>query len=282
MGETARKNNLGFASLPLILLGVVVILAAGGAFFLGKSFTPTKLNQTTTTKPAPSSQTPADWQMQTNQKFGISFVLPKDWDSVEVSDSLVVAPLEVVEDVRDKIAAGSGFGGGTFLTMQVHILDEDYPPDTFKSTAEQEVTKSDTTVGGNAATEYTTKHLTSLPGIEEGAVIKTYLVEGNGKKYSFTLLDKSKADTLQKILSSIKFIKPQGSELLGKTKAEVKVSKGEPKDAGQNVKTKKEVWVYLDQDNDSTATYVYFLNDKVSKVEADEYNGTLEAISWIK
>lgn len=280
MSKTAWGSSLGSAPIAAIL---AVVLLAGVAFFLGKSISPSLFNRQTQPTILPTeSQIPPDWQQQTNQKFGISFTLPNNWDSVEVSDSLVIAPLEVVEDMRDKITTGFGFGGGTFLTMQVHILDEDYPPDTFESTAEQEVTKSETTVGGDAATEYTTKHLTSLPGIEEGAIIKTYLVKANGKKYSFTLLDKNQADTLQKILSSVKFIKPQGSELLGKTKDEVRSSKGNPADSSQNAKTKKEVWVYLNQGNESTATYFYFLDNKVEEVRVDEYNGTLEAIPWIK
>lgn len=280
MPKTAQSHLLGFAPIAIIL---AVVFLAGAAFFLGKSISPSLFNrQTQPTTPSAESQIPSDWQQQTNQKFGISFALPKDWDSVELSGSLVIAPLEVVEDVQDKIAAGSGFGGGTFLTMQVHILDKDYPPDTFESTSEQRVIKSDATVGGTPATEYTTTTLTAQPGIEQRAIIKTYLLSANGKKYSFTLLDKNQADTLQKILSSVKFIKPIGSELLGKTKDEVKSIKGQPQDSGQNAKTKKEVWVYSDQSNESTAIYVYFLDDKVQEVRVDEYNGTLEAIPWIK
>lgn len=280
MSKTARGYSLGFAPIAVIL---AVVFLAGSAFFLGKSISPSLFNrQTQPETPSIESQIPSDWQSQTNQKFGISFSLPKDWDSVDLSESLVIAPLEVVEDVRDKIAKGYSFEGGTFLTMQVHILKEDYPADTFKSDSEQEVSKRDITVGGIAAIEYTSKRLTALPGIEQGAIIKTYLLSANGKKYSFTLLDKNQAETLQKILSSIKFIKPQGSELLGKTKDEVKSQKGNPAHLAKNDKTKKEIWVYLDQKDDSSGTYVYFLNDKVSKVEEDEYNGTLEAISWIK
>lgn len=261
---------------------LMVALLAIGSFFLGKSISSQLFNKSPQPTAQPTSQQiPSDWQSQTSANFAISFMLPKDWDSVEVSDSLVIAPLEVVEDIRDKITKDAGFGGGTFLTMQVHILKEDYPADTFKSTDEQTVTSRQTTVSTVSATEYTTKHLTALPGIEEGAVIKTYLLEVNGKKYSFDLLDQTQADTLQKILSSVKFIKSVGSELLGKTKEEVKSQKGDPTDSAKNDKTKKEVWVYLDQKDDSSATYVYFLNDKVSKVELDEYNGTLDSNSWI-
>lgn len=241
----------------IAILGIGVLAIA--AFFLGKSL-------------SPKAQIPLDWQSQTNQNYGISFMLPKDWDSVEVSDSLVIAPLEIVEDLRDKIAKGFGFGGGTFLTMQVHILKEDYPTDTFQSNARQSVTKKDSAIDGNAAIEYTSEILEAGPGVEQGSVIKTYLVTVNGKKYSFTLLDKSKAETLQKILTSVKFIKPVESELIGKTKDEVKASKGEPKD------TNKEVWVYLDQKDESSGTYVYFEDGKVTDVKVDEYTGTLESI----
>lgn len=280
MSKTARSYGLGFAPIAVIL---AVVFLAGSAFFLGKSISPSLFNrQTQPTTPSAEPQIPSDWQQQTNQKFGISFNLPKDWDSVEVSDSLVVAPLEVVEDIRDKIAKGYDFGGGTFLTMQVHILEEDYPPDTFKSDSSQEVSKKDATVGGILATVYTSKRLSALPGIEQEAIIKTYLLSANGKKYSFTLLDKNQAETLQKILSSIKFIKPQGSELLGKTKDEVKSQKGNPAASAKNDKTKKEIWVYLDQKDDSSGTYVYFEDGKVANVKIDEYNGTLEAIPWIK
>lgn len=281
MSKTAQSHILGFAPI-VVILGITVLSI--GAFFLGKSLSPQLFNKGApqpTTQPK-SLQIPSDWQQQTNQNFGISFMLPKYWDSVDLSDSLVIAPLDIVEDVRDKIAKEISFEGGSFLTMQVHILDEDYPPDTFQSDKEREITKGNELVGTMKTTVYTTKHLVLLPGFEEGSYVKTYLLEANGKKYSITLLDDKQFDTLQKIVASIKFTKPVGSELLGKTKDEVKVSKGEPKDADQNAKTKKEVWVYLDQDNDSTATYVYFLNDKVSKVELDEYNGTLEAIPWIK
>lgn len=280
MSKTARGYSLGFAPIAVIL---AVVFLAGSAFFLGKSISPSLFNrQTQPTTPSAEPQIPSGWQQQTNQNFGISFMLPQNWDSVEVSDSLVIAPLEVVEDVRNKIAKGYDFGGGTFLTMQVHILDEDYPPDTFESTAEQEVTKKDATVGGNTATGYTSKRLTALPGIEQGAIIKTYLLSANGKKYSFTLLDKNQAETLQKILSSIKFIKPLGSELLGKTKDEVKSQKGDPAASSQNDRTKKEIWVYLDQKDDSSGTYVYFEEEKVANVKVDEYNGTFESEDWLK
>ena len=279
MSKTAPRSSLGFAPIAIIL---VMVVLGGSAFFLGKSISPLIFSKNQSASTQPPQQIPSDWQQMTNQNFGISFMLPPDWDSVEVSDSLVIAPLEMVEDLRDKIAKGISFEGGTFLTMQVHILKEDYPPDTFKSTADQEVTSRQTTVSGIPATEYTSKRLTALPGIEEGAIIKTYLLSANGQKYSFTLLDKNQVETSQKILSSVKFIKPGGVELLGKTKDEVKSIKGQPENSDQNVKTKKEVWVYLNQDNDSTATYVYFLNDKVSKVETDDYNGTLEAFPWIK
>ena len=194
MSKTAPRSSLGFAPIAIIL---VMVVLGGSAFFLGKSISPLIFSKNQSASTQPPQQIPSDWQQMTNQNFGISFMLPPDWDSVEVSDSLVIAPLEMVEDLRDKIAKGISFEGGTFLTMQVHILKEDYPPDTFKSTADQEVTSRQTTVSGIPATEYTSKRLTALPGIEEGAIIKTYLLSVNDQKYSFTLLDKSQAGTLQ-------------------------------------------------------------------------------------
>ncbi len=281
MSKTAQRLSLGFAPI-IIILGIAVLATV--AFFLGKSLSPQILNKwlPQSTNQLENLQIPADWQTQTNQNYGISFMLPQTWDSVELADTLVIAPIDTVEDLRDLIARDAGFGGGTFLTMQVGILTKDYPPDALKSTSEQKVVKKESAVGGIAATEYTTTYLVSLPGIEQGAIIKTYLLSANGKEYSFDLLDKNQAETLQKILSSVKFLKSPGSELLGKTKDEVKSIKGQPQDSGQNTKTKKEVWVYLEQKDDPTATYIYFLNNKVAKVKLDEYNGTLESISWIK
>jgi hypothetical protein len=280
MPKTALTIS-GFA-LPVLILAMLLLSA--GAFVFGKMLSP-MLFEKKAPEPSPSAletQHPQDWQTQSNQKFAITFMLPSNWDSVELSDSLVIAPLKVVEDLRDQIANENNFGGGTFLTMQVYILKEDASLDTFKSTPEKEVSKKDISIGGIPATEYTTKYLASLPGIEEGAIIKTYHLEVNGKKYSIELLDQTQTDILQKILSTLKFINPTGSELIGKTKNEVIKSKGEPQDSAQNPQTKKEVWIFLNHGDDSTTEYVYFLNDKVLKVELDEYNGTLETNPWVK
>lgn len=273
------NDSRGFG-LPIIIVCLSVLLLLGIVISIRDNKLPIFSRSLTSTSSTEQSSS-SNWKTQNNSQFGISFKLPTNWDSIEISNSLVIAPQDVIADIGKNKDSETGFGGGTFLTMQIQIIDDTYPLDNFKSNQDKTVSNKEVTVGGNKSIEYITKYLSSLPGIEKGAIIKTYILDANGKKYAIDLLDKSQDEILQKIISSITFIK-QADDIVGQTKDQVTKIKGKPLATAQNKQTKKEVWVYLSKGDESSGTYIFFQNDKVTKTEVDEYNGALESNSWIK
>ncbi|KKT75484.1 MAG: hypothetical protein UX31_C0042G0002 [Candidatus Nomurabacteria bacterium GW2011_GWA1_46_11] len=70
----------GFAA-PFVLIGVLVLLVAvGGAYYLGKSSPSPTLPQPATSTPAPLVVDPtANWKMYTNTKYGYGIKYPPRW-----------------------------------------------------------------------------------------------------------------------------------------------------------------------------------------------------------
>ena len=56
---------------------------------------------------------------------------------------------------------------------------------------------------------------------------------------------------------------------------------GDPVSSSANNTLGREIWVYLNNEDDSTATYFYIESDVVVETTQDEFSGTLEGQDWL-
>ncbi len=259
-----------------LLIGLAIVLTAIGAYFLGKGDLPLIPAKT------PSTQTLTDWQTYDGSAHGYQFQYPADWDTVELSGTLVVGPEPSIEELREKMNYGEGFGA-PYMAMQVIVQEQSRLANLFVSDEYQAVVSEPVNVGGVKATKHTITYLQSSPGGDAGTQTETYAIPipDSLQAVMVSLFDLRYKPLLQQIMATFTVVKPSDS-LIGKTVAEVQKQKGKPTEAANNQDSSKTVWVYAGTGDDTTATYVYFNEGKVSQVMTDEYNGTLEGNSWVK
>ena len=193
----------------LLIMLLLILLGVGGTYFsLNSKPKPLPAGRqanpiSPTSVPTPTPDPTANWKTYTSTESAYSFKYPNDWDTQKVGEKdLMIAPKEIVEQVRN---TKGGFGGGVFLTLMIH---EDYKPSSnwFNSDETKQVTSADFIVANSPATKYILKFTADVPGTPLGSIITDVVTEKNGKSYAIELLDSSRKQVYDQILSTFKFL----------------------------------------------------------------------------
>jgi hypothetical protein len=191
-----------------IVIGVVIVLLVGAAYFLGtqKNFfkTPVATNMPVMTNVAtstpvvqstnnPSSDPTLSWKTYSDTHF--SFKYPSNWNTKLLSDQsqdVIVTPNQIPQ---------GGVDGGKWETIVVSL--DPGAENEYTSNDEKDVKSKAVTVNGVSATEYTKTFKIDEPGINKGDVIVDTVLTVNGKKYVVELLDPKYVEIYHQLLSTL-------------------------------------------------------------------------------
>lgn len=190
-----------FASVGLILIGVIVVLF-GAAIIFKVNLSDLFSNSTSTdTKVATSSaktDPTANWKKFTHATFSVEFRIPQDWSTLDICpsckgspDTLMIAPKTRVDYVKTLVKGG--FEGGSFLVITLNKLDKKEELDGFEI-----VNKESIRINDKLATKYTLKD----PTLETWISVE---IEDNTKFFYLDLLDLNYQKEFDNIVSTFKF-----------------------------------------------------------------------------
>ena len=199
---TQKQGKKGLKLLLIVL--ITIILGIVGYKYILPKLTPISTPSpaplptfTPTTQPSPNPSDEVTYY--TNNKYGVSFIHPSSWGIKDLGNTLVIAPKETIKTIPD-----GDFGGGSFLTMTISLLDTPYEPlitDEFANVETNELMK----IGGKNAEHFTVTVLEEGPGFKIGEVYQIYRLQNENNYYNITLLLIEYKEIFNEILSSLEF-----------------------------------------------------------------------------
>lgn len=156
--------------------------------------------------PSPTPGTTYNWITYEDPALGVRFKHPDNWDTYYLGgDSvLMIAPQQNIDEVAQ---IDGGFGGGPFLIMTIQNTGSSprqIPPPT--SDEFQQVTRSQTKIGGATADKYEIEVLMDSPLGRPGDQLFLYLISHGEDYYHINLLDMTYEDIYNQIFSTLEFI----------------------------------------------------------------------------
>ena len=204
-------KNKAFSSILIILIVTFVVGLLTIFYFLGNQNSGIELTNVLNPPSTPTSTSDqdetADWQTYRDEEYGIEFKYPLDWSvgqSPNSKESLLIAPESIIKGLNEIEWAT---GGSITLGM---TINKDVERPEIKSDEYSQLIKEDIIfVDNRATTEYTTLQTIDLPGVLEGSVIVSVVIQSGEVFYKIDFLDNQYRELFNQILSTFKFIKEE-------------------------------------------------------------------------
>lgn len=170
-------DQKGIAYLYILLGALVLVLVAGGAYYIGtRNVQPQQaINIPAVSQPTPTVAPTANWQTYTNAKYMYSFKYPQTWRISSPNDAGAVF---ITSRPTTKKAGGDFTPGVAGIGVSI--------TSNTKATVIQNTLgvekKSETTINGISATE-----IQGHSGVAGSVFFDSVLFEHNGNTYEFTL-----------------------------------------------------------------------------------------------
>lgn len=193
-----------------ILVFFLLVVAISGiliwqSWLKGKAPSP---SPTITPIIAPTDIT-ANWQAYTNDEYEYEIKYPEDWDRTMCLKSIIIAPKEIVELLKE---AQCAVGGGKGLVLTINYrTKEQYESVILPNRITDEykiVTLESVIVNGLEAKRYTSEFIEDTSLAAKGEIYTDVLVPCQGGYLEITLLDNQYLDIFNKMISTFKFLEP--------------------------------------------------------------------------